>query len=305
MAMSDKDNTRRAHAAETARQIASGETAAFFTTLLAVLNEAEAAPRVIHHDPERPAPEPALHPAQPADPSAKEPAPPDPHLHEQHAGSADTPPAQPTAMDHADAGPSPEPDHATATTASAGTASAAHAPTSSIPAETPGTSADHASPHDAAGSHVIVSAPPTTDLAASLMQPVDTIKNLVDSSLATVSHVISDVSATIGQVTSSLSDSINHLTDGLTGMVSSVVHDSPVTTVVEPVLTDILGSTQDSSAHSPASTPSSIPLLDTAGAIPMAPLHPLPLHLGFLGQPTTDGHETHDAAFSALGIHHF
>jgi hypothetical protein len=28
-------------------------------------------------------------------------------------------------------------------------------------------------------------------------------------------------------------------------------------------------------------------------------------HLGFLGQPTIDGHEPHDAAFSTLGMHHF
>jgi len=48
------------------------------------------------------------------------------------------------------------------------------------------------------------------------------------------------------------------------------------------------------------STQHDIPLLDTAGAIPTSPLQ-----LGFLGQPTTDGHEPHDGAFSALGVHHF
>ena len=44
--------------------------------------------------------------------------------------------------------------------------------------------------------------------------------------------------------------------------------------------------------------------LDTAGAVPMAALPPLTLHLGFLGQPS-DGHDLHDGAFSALGVHHF
>jgi hypothetical protein len=120
-----------------------------------------------------------------------------------------------------------------------------------------------------------------------------------------VSHVISDVGATIGQLTSSLSGTINHLTDSLTGLASTLVHDAPVTAVVEPLLTDILGATQDTSPHSLDGASHNIPLLDMAGAIPMAPLHPLPLHLGFLGQPTIDGHETHDAAFSALGMHHF
>ena len=46
-------------------------------------------------------------------------------------------------------------------------------------------------------------------------------------------------------------------------------------------------------------------LFDTAGAIPTSLLHPIPLQLGFLGQPTIDGHEPHDGAFSALGGHHF
>jgi hypothetical protein len=39
--------------------------------------------------------------------------------------------------------------------------------------------------------------------------------------------------------------------------------------------------------------------------VPTALLHPLPLQLGFLGQPTTGGHDSHDGAFSALGVHHF
>ncbi|WP_407192424.1 hypothetical protein [Bradyrhizobium sp. STM 3566] len=44
--------------------------------------------------------------------------------------------------------------------------------------------------------------------------------------------------------------------------------------------------------------------LDTAGAVPMAALPSLTLHLGFFGQPS-DGHDLHDGAFSALGVHHF
>jgi hypothetical protein len=309
MALSDKDNARRAHAAEPARQITSGETAAFFTTLLAVLNEAAAAPRAGHHEPERPAAEHGLHPAHPADPPPKESAPADPHHGAQHADRTDAAPAESAATVHVDGVATPEPSAATTETTPAGASSATHATTISVPAASPDASADHGSSHEAGAGHSIASAAMIADPAASVLQSTDGINSFVGGSLATVSqgisHVISDVGATIGQLTSSLSATISHLTDSLTGLASTLVHDAPVTAVVEPLLTSILGSTQDAPQPSLDSTSHSIPLLDTAGAIPTALLHPLPLHLGFLGQPTIDGHETHDAAFSALGMHHF
>jgi hypothetical protein len=306
MASPDKDNVRRAHAAETARQITSGETAAFFTTLLAVLNEAAAAPPAGHHDPERPAAEPAgLFPAHAADPSPKESTPADPHHGEQHAGSTGAASAESAATVHVDGIVTPEPSATTAEATPVGASSTAHVTTMSLPAESPDASVDHGSSHEAGASHNVTNVAPAADPAASLMQTTDGINSFVDSSLAAVSHLISDVGATIGQLTSSLSGTINHLTDSLTGLASSLVHDAPVTAVVEPLLTDIFGSTRDTSSHSLDCTSHSIPLLDTAGAIPTVPLHPLPLHLGFLGQPTIDGHETHDAAFSTLGMHHF
>jgi hypothetical protein len=307
MAIFDKDNARRAHAAETARQITSSETAAFFTTLLAVLNEVEAAPRAGHHESERPAAEPGLHPADPAEPSPKEGAPADPDHGAQHAGSTDAAPAESAATVHADGVVTPEPPSTaiTAEATPAGASSAADVATVSIPARSPDASADHGSSHEGGAGHGITNADPTADPAASVLQITDGINSFVDSSLATVSHVISDVGAAISQLTSSLSGMVNHLTDSLTGLASTLVHDAPVTAVVEPLLTDILGSTQDTSTHALDSTSHSIPLLDIAGAIPTAPLHPLPLHLSFLGQPTIDGHETHDAAFSTLSMHHF
>jgi hypothetical protein len=307
MAISDKDNARRAHAAETARQITSSETAAFFTTLLAVLNEAAAAPRDGHHEPERPAAEPGLYPAHPAEPSPKESAPADPHHGAQHADSTDAAPAESAATAHVDGIVTAEPS-ATAITTEAtppGASSAAHVTAESFPAASADVSADHGSSHEADASHSVTNAAPTADPAASVLQATNGIISFVDSSLATVSHVISDVGATIGQLTSSLSGTISHLTDSLSGLASTLVHDAPVTAVVEPLLADILGSAQDTSQHSLDGTSHSTPLLDTAGAIPTALLHPLPLHLGFLGQPTIDGHETHDAAFSTLGMHHF
>ena len=40
-------------------------------------------------------------------------------------------------------------------------------------------------------------------------------------------------------------------------------------------------------------------------AVPLPFVQLPPLQLGFLGQPTADGHDVHDGAFSALGAHHF
>ncbi|CAN7745722.1 hypothetical protein LJR220_002189 [Bradyrhizobium sp. LjRoot220] len=320
MAISDKDNARRAHAAETVRQITSSETAAFFTSLLAVLNEAAAAPAAAgHHEPERPVAEPGLHHlGRPAEPSQKESVtegmPADPRSGAQHADGTGAVPAEPTV--HFDGVVTHEAP-ATSAAAPAGASSSAPVTTLSIAAGSPDASADQGSPHQAAASHGIspgiASAAPATDPTAAVSQTTDGVTGFLDSSLATVSqgisHVISDVGATINQLTSSLSGTINHLTDSLSGLTSTLVHDAPVTAVVEPLLTDVLGSaqdsTQDTSAHSQDSPSHGIPLLDTAGAIPTALLHPLPLHLGFLGQPTIDGHEPHDAAFSTLAMHHF
>jgi hypothetical protein len=146
--------------------------------------------------------------------------------------------------------------------------------------------------------------PPSFDLGASIDHLAETITGLVDTSLATVSQTVASLSATVGQLTSSLSDTIGHLTDSLTGAATSVIDDAPVAATVEPLVTDLLDpipTATDSSGTSLHGTS----LLDSAGAVPTALLHPLPLQLGFLGQPTVDGHETHDGAFSALGVHHF
>jgi hypothetical protein len=113
-----------------------------------------------------------------------------------------------------------------------------------------------------------------------------------------VSSTISSVSATVGQLTSTVTDTVGHLVDGLTGAVSGLLHDAPTTSLLAPLTTDLSGPTSVATQHD-------VPLLDTAGVIPTSLLHPIPLQLGFLGQPTMDGHEPHDGAFSALGVHHF
>ena len=146
--------------------------------------------------------------------------------------------------------------------------------------------------------------PGVLDSGAFIHQLADTITGLVDASLAIVSDTIASLSTTVGQLTSSLSGTVNQLADGLTGAVTGLIHDTPVAGTLEPVLTDILGSAPKQADFS-GTAEHGASMLDTAGAVPIAPLHPFPLHLGFLGQATIDGHETHDGAFSALGVHHF
>lgn len=306
MATSDKDNARRAHQAEAARQIASGESVAFFATLLAVLNEVEAAPHPHHRDPEQ-APADAAPLPHPVEMPSQEIAPASDH-DEKHAGALDAALAESATTAHADAGAT-DGQHLTEATAEATPAAeitAAQAPVSATAASS--ASFDSAPDHEATTEHSATGSttttPATLDLGTTFHDVTDTIKGLVDSSLATVTHMISDVSASIGQLTTSLTSTLGHLTDGLTGTVANLAHDVPVVSTVEPLLGDLLG-TPHANATPALETQASVPLLDTAAAIPTSLFHPEPLHLGFLGQPTIDGHDMHDGAFSALGVHHF
>jgi hypothetical protein len=97
---------------------------------------------------------------------------------------------------------------------------------------------------------------------------------------------------------------VSDLVGGLTGLLADLTQPAPTTGAAEQPAAAIL-SPAPAAAEPPDMTQHGASLLDTAGAIPMALLHPPPLQLGFVGQPTSDGHETHDGAFSALGVHHF
>jgi hypothetical protein len=138
-------------------------------------------------------------------------------------------------------------------------------------------------------------APPISRLATA-------ITGVLDTSLDAVSHTLTLLGSTVGQITLTLTGTVDHLADSLTNTVGGLVHDLS-SGIVQPLLTDVLGSSSAASGTAPAQHDG--PVLDTAGAVPVAPLHPIPLHLGFVGQPTIDGHDWHDGAFSALGIHHF
>ncbi|MBR1277508.1 hypothetical protein [Bradyrhizobium sp. AUGA SZCCT0283] len=299
MAESEK-NARRSDEAERSRHISATESVAFATMLLGLLNDADTALHRLEHEGEEHAAEPPPpHPAEIA-PAALVPAEPEPN-HQDHAGTIEAPAASLSPALHTDATATISPQDAVATLdhTSSGEVLATQVIASSSALPSLGASVDHA-PTATGGS--ITS--PAFDLGASVHTLADTVTGIVDTALATVSSTIASLSTTVSQLTSSLSDTVGHLTDGLLGTITGATHDTPVTGLLEPLVADIL-----SPALSPADfsgdTHHGASLLDSAGAIPTSLLHPMPLQLGFLGQPTMDGHEPHDGAFSALGIHHF
>ncbi|MEH2520804.1 hypothetical protein V1279_006377 [Bradyrhizobium sp. AZCC 1610] len=305
MAESEK-NARRSDEAERSRHISASESVAFATMLLGLLNDADAVLHRLEHEGEARAAAPAAaHPAATA-PAALAPADPGPGHNDQHAGAAETPATDLSPTIHADAAAIPAQDAgATIDHTPAGDVLATNVLTSSPALSSFSTSIDHApSTAVSTASHGGSITSSSFDLGASVHTLADTVTGIVDTALATVSSTISSLSATVGQLTSTLTDTVSHLVDGLTGTVSGLIHDTPATGLLAPLTTDLSGLTSSATDISGA-TPHDIPLLDTAGAIPTSLLHPMPLQLGFLGQPTMDGHEPHDGAFSALGVHHF
>lgn len=307
MAESEK-NARRSDEAERSRHIAATESVAFATMLLGLLNDADTVLHRLEHEGEARAAEPAAPPPHPAEiaPAALVPADPEPNHQDQHAGTIESPATDLSPALHADATATTPPQDAGATLehTSSGEVLATDAFASSSAPSGLGASADHAPLAGASSGTGGSIASPTFDLGASVHTLADTVTGMVDTALATVSGTIAGLSATVGQLTSSLTDTVSHLTDGLIGSITGATHDTPATGVLEPLVANVLGPAL-SPADFSGDTHHGASLLDTAGAIPTSLLHPMPLQLGFLGQPTMDGHEPHDGAFSALGIHHF
>ncbi|MEH2558880.1 hypothetical protein V1286_006409 [Bradyrhizobium algeriense] len=306
MAESEK-NARRSDEAERSRHISATESVAFATMLLGLLNDADTALHRLEHEGEaRAAESAAVHPL-PAEiiPATLAPADPGPGHGEQHAGTIDSPAADLSPAVHADATAAVPPQDAGATLdhTPAGEVLATNALASS-PALSSFSAFDHAPSAGASSGTGGSIASPTLDLGASVHTLADTVTGIVDTALTAVSSTISSLNTTVGQLTSTVTDTVGHLVDGLTGAVSGLLHDTPATGLLAPLATDLSGLTSSTTDLSGAAQ-HDIPLLDTAGAIPTSLLHPMPLQLGFLGQPTMDGHEPHDGAFSALGVHHF
>jgi hypothetical protein len=293
-------NARRSDEAERSRHLSATESVAFATMLLGLLNNSDTVLHRLEHEGEARAAERQLHPAETAAP-----APADAGLapQDQHAGTMDASAAGPSPTIHAEAATVPPQDAGVTVddTSSVGVTSEVFA---SSPAPSSfSASIDHAPSAGASSTPAGGAVPTSLDPGIAVHGITDTVTGIVDTALATVSSTIASVSATVGQLTSTLADTVSHLTDGLLGTITGATqasHEAPSAGVLEPLVANLLGplDTPDAPVHS-------VPLLDTAGAIPTSLLHPMPLQLGFLGQPTMDGHEPHDGAFSALGVHHF
>lgn len=315
MAASEQNN-RRAEKAETARHITTEETVAFMTALVAFLKEAEAAG---HHGGNDARSLPADLPSAPAhavDPALIELSPAD---HKAVSGDQHADASVPIAREASTA------LHADATTASASHAdgnadivSMTYSPVSASVsvdshALTPAAPvvSDHPLGNGAGSVHADVATSTSTDPASPLLDLGSAITNLVDTSLSAISHTLDSLSTTVSQLTSTVTGTIGQLTDSVTGLVGGLLHsvggeahDGSAPDLFNALVTDIVSTPLASQHDSAATHDVGIAGLDTAGAVPMAALPPLTMHLGFLGQPS-DGHDLHDGAFSALGVHHF
>lgn len=309
MAASEQNN-RRAEKAEIARHITTEETIAFMTALVAFLKEAEAAGHHGGHDAQPPPLDVPPPPAHATDPARVEVTPADhqPASGDRHADVSVPPTNETSTTLHVDgtSGDVPHADRNTDVAAITDSPVNATVPIDSYAPVAP----DHAT--DAAGgsAHGDIATSASIDPSSSLHDLGSTITNFVDTSLSAVSHTLDSLSTTVSQLTSTVTGAIGQLTDSVTGLlggllhsVGSDVHEASSPDLFSALVADIV-STPLASPHDSAATHVDIGGLDTAGAVPIAALPSATLHLGFLGQPT-DGHDLHDGAFSALGVHHF
>ncbi|MCK1654425.1 hypothetical protein IVA88_23695 [Bradyrhizobium sp. 149] len=311
-----EQNNRRAERAEIARHITTEETVAFMTALVAFLKEAEGAG---HHDGNDAQPVSAdlpstlTHAADPA-PAEITPGERPPVSGDQHADASAPRTGETSTALHADVMTdrvSHADTAADATTVTDRPVSASVAADGHDVTPTAGVAPDHSSGTSLASTHADSATFASIDPMPSLHELGSTITNLVDTSLSAVSHTLDSLSTTVSQLTSTVTGTIGQLADSVTGLVGGLLHsvggDEHVASspdLFSALVTDIVGTPLASPHDSAATHGVDIGGLDTAGAVPMAALPPLTMHLGFLGQPG-DGHDIHDGAFSALGVHHF
>lgn len=309
MAASEQNN-RRAEKAEIARHITTEETIAFMTALVAFLKEAEAAEHHGGHDAQPPpldVPPPPAHAPSPA-PAEVTPGDHQPVSGDQHADVSVPPTSETSTIVHVDRTGGDVPHADGHTDVAAMTDSPVSAPVP-IDGHAP-VASNHAAEVAGGSARADIATSASIDPSSSLHDLGSTITSFVDTSLSAVSHTLDSLSTTVSQLTSTVTGTIGQLTDSVTGIVGGLlhsvgsdVHEASSPDLVSALVTDII-STPLASPHDGAATHVDIGGLDTAGAVPIAALPPVTLHLGFLGQPT-DGHDLHDGAFSALGVHHF
>lgn len=274
---------------EWARHIASAEVAGFATTaatmLLGLIAGAEA--REHAAQPQDPPPAPPPHPQAPVADHASAAAV-DPSAASGHdaAAAAPLPHAAPPAADPSLVAP---PAAHAAADLHAHAAGSAHIAEPIAPVLTPhgAPALDHVTLHaPAAPSPLAVPAnldahPPTPPLD----NPLTSLSQIGETLNTTLHQITATLTSDLAHVAGGLSNVTTTLTSSLSGLTADVQHAADG--LAQPTLAG-------AAAH-----------LDAAGAVPLHFLQVPPVQLGFLGQPTADGHDTHDGAFSALGAHHF
>lgn len=147
---------------------------------------------------------------------------------------------------------------------------------------------------------------PSLGLADGLHDMVARLTTTVSDIGADLQHQLASVTSGLSNLTTAIASDLSHLNTAISETVSSVTHDVADAAVAIPasVAGALVSGVFGSAPRGPATDAQDpdLPMLDTGGIVPAAFDHG-PLHLGFLGQPHVEGHDPHDGAFSALGIH--
>jgi hypothetical protein len=319
----DIDDTERARSMPEAEATALSTVA--MTMFLSVLAEAEAAKRQQLNalQPEETASQTAPPPptaaaqaitAAPADASSS----PQPEQHPADGMTTETPPAHPEFASLAEPSHVSEADRQQSDESATANAwqSADHIATTSgfVPDLHVPNQADSASWTGLAG-HAATSTTQTHDLAgpAPSLSLADGLHDIVGRLTTTIADISADLQHQLASVTSDLSNlttaitsDLSHLNTTVSDTVASVtqgVADAAASipaSAADALVSGVFGSASQSPV--PNLTDHDLPMLDTGGIIPVSLDH-APLQLGFLGQPHVEGHDPHDGAFSALGIH--
>jgi hypothetical protein len=138
------------------------------------------------------------------------------------------------------------------------------------------------------------------DIAGRLTTTISEISGDLQHQLASATSGLSNLTTAIASDLSHLNTTISETVASVTQNVTQVAAAVPAT-VAEVLVSGVFGSAPQSPA--PDTSDHNGPMFDIGGIVPVSFDH-APLHLGFLGQPHVEGHDTqHDGAFSALGVH--
>jgi hypothetical protein len=136
----------------------------------------------------------------------------------------------------------------------------------------------------------------------------DTIQATLHDAMTGLSTLASDIGAGLQHQLSSLTPDLSALNGTIAETVNSATHLAMAApeAAAGSLISGVFGGSGSGSATADTvhTLDAAHGALDTGGAIPVSADH-APLQLSFMGQPHIDGHDLHDGAFSALGIHTF